>query len=139
MAIEQKIINLDETTYKSEQEWATHQNGIWMNLLGGIRFDPVRNKYVVAPIKYSTVNLEGEKVKFASGQEYQVIFSCLASEYANKKEVYDKWWEKVEELKEAYKQQQQIEAYTKTNNVDIKKLRNEGNLLTQDELDTDKK
>jgi len=134
MAIEQKSLDLDKTKYKSEQEWATHTPGIWMNLLGGIRFDNATNKYVVAPIKYSDVNLEGEKIKFASGQEYQVIFSCLAMEYANKRDVYDAWWNKVEELKEAYKQQKQIESHIKTNNVDIKKLRNEGNLLNQDEL-----
>lgn len=135
MAIEQKTFDLDKTKYKSEHEWATHTPGIWMNLLGGIRFDNKTNKYVVAPIKYSDVNLEGEKIKFASGQEYQVIFSCLAIEYANKRDVYDTWWNKVEELKEAYKQQKQIESHIKTNNIDVKKLRNEGNLLTQEELD----
>ena len=135
MAIEQKTLNLDETKYKSEQEWAIHTPGIWMNLLGGIRFDPVTNKYTIAPIKYSTVNLEGEKIKFASGQEYQVIFSCLASEYANKRDVYDAWWKKVEELKEAYKQQKQVESYIKENNVDMNDLRDKGDLLTQDELD----
>lgn len=135
MSIEQKTLDLDKTKYKSELDWATHTPGIWMNLLGGIRLDQVTNKYVVAPIKYSDVNLEGEKIKFASGQEYQVIFSCLAIEYANKRDVYDMWWNKVEELKEAYKQQKQIEAHVKSNNVDIKKLRNEGNLFTQEELD----
>lgn len=55
------------------------------------------------PIQYSDVNMEGEKVRFADGREFMVIYSCLASEYAHKQEVKDEWWAKARELIEGYK------------------------------------
>ena len=48
------------------------------------------NKYKMAPIVYSDVPLEGEKVKYGSGQEFVVNYSCLAEEFAHKTEVKDR-------------------------------------------------
>lgn len=135
MAVTTKYIDLSNTEYTSQQEYAENTKGIYMNMLGGCRFDPLDNKYKMAPIKYSDTPLEGEKIKFASGQEFTVIFSCLAEEYAHKKEVKDKWWAKANELVDAYKQQNQIEEHIKSNNTDLKRLRKEGALKEEDELD----
>lgn len=135
MAVEQKIVELDKTDYKSEQSWAEHTKGVYMNLLGGCRWDPIDNKYHVAKIHYSDCDLTGEKIKFASGQELTVLYSCLAEEYANKQEVKDTWWAKTRELVENYKEQVQLENHIKTNNTDLKRLRKEGALLEKDELD----
>lgn len=135
MAIEQKIIDISTNEdYASKQKWAEATPGVFMNMLAGVRYDTLTNKYVMAPIQYSTVNLEGEKIKFNGGQELIVVFSCLASEYANKKEVYKKWWDAAESLIKSYKDQKQLEAYIATNNTDLKKLRKEGLLQNEDEL-----
>ena len=133
-----KKVDLTNTDYNSEQDWAEHTKGVYMNLLSGCRYDPIDHKYKIAPIKYSTTPLEGEKIKFANNQEFIVLFSCLADEYHNKKEVYDKWWEKTNELVDAYKEQMKLEAHIASNNTDLKKLRKEGLLEDQDELDKDK-
>lgn len=138
MAITQKIIDLDTTEYASEHEWACHTKGIWMNMLNGIRWDKDRERFIAAPIKYSDTNLEGEKIKFASGQEMMVIFSCLAMDYANKQETRDAWNAAAQKLKEGYLEQQQIEAYVKSTNTDLKKLRKSGQLLEKHELDEEK-
>lgn len=130
MAITNKMLDITKEGM-SEQQYA-EQHGLFMNMLGGCRWDPLRNRYVMAPIKYSDVDLTGEKIKFQGGQEFQVIFSCLASEYAHKQEVKDAWWEKAKWLVEQYKQQEKIEAYIKTNNTDLKKLRKEGKLLDEE-------
>lgn len=133
MAVTQKHIDISDTEMTAQQ-WAESQNNIWMNLLNGIRWDPIDNKYKVAPIKYSDVSLEGEKIRFGNNQEFQVLFSCLACEYAHKQEVKNKWNEALENLKKAYEEQKQLDRYTQSNNVDLKKLRDEGELLTKDEL-----
>lgn len=135
MTITTKHINLDDTDYVSEQQWAENTPGVFMNLLGGCRWDPIDNKYKIVPIKYSSVNLEGEKIKFSSGQEFQVLYSCLATDYANKQEVKDKWWEEAHKLIDGYKQQKQIQEHIASNNTDLKKLRKEGTLLEKEELD----
>ena len=128
MAITTKVVDLKDSEYRSAQQYAESQNGVYMNMLGGVRYDEVTGKYIMAPIKYSDANLEGEKIKFSNGIELQVIFSCLASEYKNKKEVYNQWWDKAEHLIQMYKEQKQIEAYVKENNIDLEKLRDEGSL-----------
>ena len=79
--------------------------------------------------------MTGEKIKFASGQEFQVLYSCLAMDYANKKEVKNEWWEQTNKLVEGYKEQKQIQDHIATNNTDLKRLRKEGALLDKDELD----
>lgn len=135
MAITTKVIDLDKTDFKSEQQFAENTKGVWMNMLNAVAYNEIDNKYHFPPIKYSDVNLEGEKIKFASGQEFTVIFSCLASEYANKKEVKDAWWNKANELVKAYKEQNKLDAYIATNNIDLKKLRKEGKLDDKDNLD----
>ena len=138
MAIEQKTIDISaDENYASKQKWAEATSGIFMNMLAGVRYDTVRNKYVMAPIQYSTVNLEGEKIKFSSGQELMVVFSCLASEYANKKEVYDKWWDAAKTLIKSYKEQKQLEAHIESNNTDLKTIDKEGLLKDEDELNND--
>jgi hypothetical protein len=128
MTITTKIVDLKDTDCRSAQQYAESQNGVYMNMLGGVRYDEVSGKYILAPIKYSDANLEGEKIRFANGMELQVIFSCLAKEYKNKKEVYNKWWSKAENLVKMYKEQKQIENYVKAENLDLKKLRDEGSL-----------
>lgn len=137
MAVTNKVIDLKDTKFTSEQEWAENTNGIYMNMLNGIRWDPIDNKFKMAPIKYSDVPLEGEKLKFAGGQEFTVIYSCLGVEYKNKKEVRDTWWAKAEQLKKDYIEQTKLEAHIATNNTDLKKLRQEGALKDQDELDNE--
>ena len=86
------------------------------------------------PIKYSDVNLEGEKIKFANDQEYIVVFSCLAEEYEHKQEVRDAWWKAANDLVNSFKESRKIDAYIASNNVDLKKLREEGSLMDKDEL-----
>ena len=135
MTVKTQYINLDDTDYVSQQQWAEHTPGVYMNLLGGCRWDQIDNKYKIVPIKYSSVDLTGEKIKFASGQEFQVLYSCLAMDYANKKEVKNEWWEQTNKLVEGYKEQKQIQDHIATNNTDLKRLRKEGALLDKDELD----
>ena len=112
----------------TEQEWAEQTPGVYMNLIGLAGKNPVDGKYHFAPIKYSDVNMEGEKVKYGDGREAVVLFSCLAMEYKNKREVYDMWWAKAKEAIESLKEQENIENYTKQNNIDLKDLRRSGAL-----------
>lgn len=133
MAITSKVIDLDQTEFKSIQQYAENTKGVWMNMLNAVAYNPTDNKYHFPPIKYSDVNLEGEKIKFSSGQEFTVIFSCLASEFAHKKEVKDAWWNKAKELVKAYKEQAKLDSYIASNNVDLKKLRKIGALDDNEE------
>ena len=112
----------------TEQEWAEQTPGVYMNLIGLAGKNPIDGKYHFAPIKYSDVNMEGEKVKYGDGREAVVLFSCLAMEYKNKKEVYDMWWAKAREAIESLQEQEKIENYTKQNNIDLKDLRRSGAL-----------
>lgn len=134
MAITQKHIDVSDK-YDSEQEYAENTPGVYMNMLGGIRWDPIDNKYKAAPIKYSDVDLTGEKIRFSGGQEFTVIFSCLATEYKNKAEVRNAWYEAAQKLKEDYIEQTKLEKHIASNNTDLKKLRKEGALLDQDDLE----
>lgn len=134
MAIKQKFIDISDK-FSSAQEFAEQTKGIWMNMLNAVYYNEVDNKYHMSPIKYSDTNLTGEKIKFSSGQELTVVFSCLAEEFAHKKEVKDAWWKKANELVEAYKEEMKLDAHIKSNNTDLKKLRKEGALLNQEELD----
>lgn len=130
-----KMLDIRDTEYNSAQDYAEHTPGIYMNMLNGIRWDPITNLYKAAPVKYSDTPLEGEKIKFASGQEFTVIFSCLATEYANKTEVREAWNKAAQKLKEDYLNQEKIERHIATNNTDLKKLQKEGALSTKEELD----
>lgn len=113
---------------ETEQSWAEKTPGCYMNLVAMAGKNPADGKYHFAPIVYSDTNMEGEKVKYPDGREATVLFSCLAMEYKNKKEVYDQWWAKANEAVKALKEQEKIENYVKQNNIDLKKLRNEGSL-----------
>ena len=55
-------------------------------------------------------------------------------EYKNKKEVYDQWWAKAEEVIKMLKEQEQIETYVQQNNIDLKKLRNQGSLEDKEDV-----
>lgn len=134
MAITTKNIDLSKE-YASEQQWAENTNGVFMNMLNGVTYNEVDKKYHLLPIKYSDVNLEGEKIRFSGGQEYTVVFSCLAKEYAHKTEVREAWWEKARSLVEAFKEERKLDGYLASNNTDLKKLRSEGNLLDKDDLE----
>ena len=133
MTIEVKAIDISNQEL-SAQQWAEKTTGIYMNMLGACYYDEKTAQYKLPPIKYSDVNLEGEKIKFGNGVELDVMFSCLASEYRNKKEVYDLWWQKAREIVEDYKKQLQFDDYAKSNNVSLKKLRQTGQLLEKNEL-----
>jgi hypothetical protein len=133
MSIEVKQVDLTNTDYASELDWAADK-GYWMNMLGGVRYDYVTQKYVMAPIKYSDVSLEGEKIKFASGQEFQVLYSCLAAEFKNKQEIKNAWWEHAQKIVDDFKEQQKIQAHIDSTNTDLKKLRREGSLLDKEDL-----
>lgn len=117
----------------TEQEWAEQTPGVYMNLVGLAGKNPVDGKYHFAPIKYSDVNLEGEKIKYGNGLEATVIYSCLAMEYKHKKEVHDEWWAKAREAIKTLQEQEQIENYVKQENIDLKKLRNQGSLEDKEE------
>lgn len=120
----------------TEQEWAEQTPGVYMNLIGLAGKNPIDGKYHFAPIKYSDVNMEGEKVKYGkNGTEATVIFSCLAMEYKNKKEVHDLWWAKAREAIKTLQEQEQIENYVKQENIDLKKLRNEGSLNEENDAE----
>ena len=136
MAIEVKAIDISNQEL-SAQQWAETTTGIYMNMLGACYYDEKTAQYKLPPIKYSDVNLEGEKIKFGNGVELDVMFSCLASEYKNKQEVYDLWWQKAKEIVEDYKKQLQFDDYAKSNNVSLKKLRQTGQLLEKDELNNE--
>jgi len=128
MSIGKKKIDLPEE-YLSSQQWAESQKCVFMNMLNGVAFNNVDNKYHMMPVQYSDVNMEGEKIRFADGREFTVIYSCLASEYAHKKEVRDEWWSKAKELVDGYKNAQQMEDYIASNNgIDLNKMREQGNL-----------
>lgn len=137
MAVTVKNVDITNTEFRSEQEYAEHTTGVYMNMLNGVSYNEVDGKYHMLPIKYSDADLTGEKIKFASGQEFTVIFSCLAKEYANKAEVKEKWWNAARNLVESYKKEMQIEDHIRTHNTDLKKLRAEGTLKDQDELDNE--
>ena len=128
MTIAKKEMDLPEG-YASTQQWAESQKCVFMNMLNGVSFNTVDSKYYMMPIQYSDVNMEGEKIRFADGREFTVIYSCLASEYAHKQEVKDEWWSKARELIDGFKQAQQMDDYiASNNNVDLNKLRNQGSL-----------
>ena len=120
---------------ESPQSWAEKTPGVYMNMIGLAGKNPVDGKYHFAPIKYSDVNLEGEKIKYGNGTEATVIYSCLAMEYKNKKEVYDMWWQKANEAIKTLQEQEQIENYVQQNNVDLKKLRQEGSLNEENDAE----
>ena len=61
-------------------------------------------------------------------------FSCLAEEYEHKQEVRDAWWKAANDLVNSFKESRKIDAYIASNNVDLKKLREEGSLMDKDEL-----
>ncbi len=119
---------------ESPQSWAEKTPGVYMNLVGLAGKNPVDGKYHFAPIQYSDVNMEGEKVKYPDGREAVVLFSCLAMEYKNKKEVYDQWWAKANEAIQSLREQEQIENYVKQENIDLKKLREEGSLEDKEDV-----
>ena len=133
MAVTQTTFEIPDG--ETPQSWAEKTPGVYMNLVGLAGKNPVDGKYHFAPIKYSDVSLEGEKVKYPNGTEATVIFSCLAMEYKNKKEVYDLWWEKAREAIKTLQDQEQIETYVKQNNIDLKKLRNEGSLVEENDAE----
>lgn len=132
MTITTKVLDIDEEA--TEQQIA-ERRGYYMNLLGGCRYDPMDHKYKMAPIKYSDVPLEGEKIKFANGQEFVVTYSCLASDYSTKKAIYDMWWKETQKIIDAYKEQEQLKAHIATNNIDLKRLRSEGKLLDKEDFE----
>lgn len=134
MAIKQKTIDISDKEL-TKQQYAEQTKGVYMNMLCGCRWDPVDNKYKMPPIIYSDIPLEGETVKSGGGQDFIVNYSCLAEEYAHKQEIKDMWWNKAQEVVKMYKEQQQIAEHIKSNNTDLKKLRKEGVLKDQDELD----
>jgi len=119
----------------TEQAWAEKTPGVWMNLIGLAGKNPIDNKFHFAPIKYSDTNLEGEKVKYPDGREATVLFSCLAMEYKNKKEVHDMWWAKANEAIKSLREQEQIETYVKQNNIDLKDLRKQGALNEENDAE----
>lgn len=119
---------------ESPQSWAEKTPGVWMNLIGLAGKNPVDGKYHFAPIQYSDINMEGEKVKYPDGREATVLFSCLAMEYKNKKEIRDQWWAKAKEAIKMLKEQEQIESYVKQNNLDLKKLREQGSLDDENDV-----
>lgn len=127
MAVTQTNIQIPDGV--TEQEWAEKTPGVYMNMVGLAGKNPVDGKYHFAPIKYSDVNLEGEKIKYGNGTEATVIFSCLAVEYRDKKEVRDMWWAKAREAIKTLQEQEQIENYVKQENIDLKKLRDQGSLI----------
>lgn len=128
MTITTKNIEVSEE-YVSSQQWAESQKGVFMNMLNGVAFNNVDNKYHMMPIQYSDVNMEGEKIRFADGREFMVIYSCLASEFAHKEEVRNEWWDKARELVDGYKKAQQVEDYINSNNgIDLNKMRQDGTL-----------
>lgn len=128
MTITKKTVEVPEV-FASTQKWAESQKGVFMNMLNGVAFNPVDNKYHMMPIQYSDVNMEGEKIRFGDNREFTVIHSCLAEEFAHKEEVKELWWAKARELVDGYKKAQQMEDYIASNNgVDLKKLRQQGSL-----------
>jgi len=133
MAINVKHVDLTNSDYTNTLDWAADQ-GYWMNMLGGVRYDQITGKYIMAPIKYSDVSLLGEKIRYASGQEFQVVYSCLANEYKNKEEVRNEWWENARNIVNGFKEQQQIAEHIASNNTDLKKLRKEGALLNKEDI-----
>ena len=133
MAITQTTFEIPEG--ETEQSWAEKTHGVYMNLVAMAGKNPVDNKYHFAPIRYSDVNMEGEKVRYPDGREATIVFSCLAMEYKNKKEVYDQWWAKAKEVIKMLKEQEQMETYVKQNNIDLKKLRQEGSLNEENDAE----
>ena len=119
---------------ESEQSWAEKTPGCYMNLVAMAGKNPVDGKYHFAPIVYSDTNMEGEKVKYPDGREATIVFSCLAMEYKNKKEVSDRWWTKANEVVKMLKEQEQIETYVEQNNIYLKKLRNQGSLEEKEDV-----
>ena len=67
MAITQTTFEIPEG--ESPQSWAEKTPGVYMNMIGLAGKNPVDGKYHFAPIKYSDVNLEGEKIKYGNGTE----------------------------------------------------------------------
>lgn len=131
MSVTKKNIDISKEEL-TKQQWASKTKGIFMNMLSGVFYNPQDGKYHMPPIQYSDCSLEGEKIKFANGQELIVIFSCLAEEFEHKQEVKDQWWAKAREVKESYLKQKQIEEHVASNDVDLKKLRKQGALEVDD-------
>lgn len=127
MTITKKNVDISNEEL-SKQQWASKTKGVFMNMLSGVFYDPKDGKYHMPPIQYSDCNMEGEKIKFATGQEFVVIFSCLAEEFEHKAEVREKWWNKAKEVRDNYIKQKQIEEHVATTNTDLNKLRKEGSL-----------
>jgi len=117
----------------SLMDYAKQTKGIYVNLLNLCGRSPATGKF---EFRYmlSNKNLTGEKVKFVQAGESidaTVIYSCLGTDYRDKKQYRKEFKQAVDQLVKDFKTQEKIDRHIKDENYSLQDLRAKG-LLGED-------
>ena len=109
-------------------DYAKQTKGVYINLLNLCGRSPATGKY---EFRYmlSNKNLEGEKVQIIhQGRDLtvNVIYSCLGTDYKDKKQYREEFKKAVDQLVKDYKNQERVEAHIAGENYSLHDLRNKG-------------
>jgi len=109
-------------------DYAKQTKGVYINLLNLCGRSPASGRY---EFRYmlSNKSLYGEKVKIVTaGQELDatVLYSCLGTDYRDKKQYREEFKKAVDELIKDYKTQERIDAHISSENYSLEELRKKG-------------
>lgn len=112
----------------SLMDYAKQTKGVYVNLLNLCGRSPATGKF---EFRYmlSNKNLTGEKVKFVQGDETidaTVIYSCLGTDYRDKKQYRTEFKNAVDQLVKDFKNQEKIDRHIKDENYSLQDLRAKG-------------
>jgi hypothetical protein len=112
----------------SLMDYAKQTKGIYVNLLNLCGRSPATGKF---EFRYmlSNKNLTGEKVKFVQGSDTidaTVIYSCLGTDYRDKKQYRTEFKNAVDQLVKDFKNQEKIDRHIKDENYSLQDLRAKG-------------
>lgn len=112
----------------SLMDYAKQTKGIYINLLNLCGRSPTSGKY---EFRYmlSNKSLYGEKVKIVNaGQELDatVLYSCLGTDYRDKKQYREEFKKAVDELVKDFRTQERIDAHISSENYSLEELRKKG-------------
>ena len=117
----------------SLMDYAKQTKGVYVNLLNLCGRSPATGKF---EFRYmlSNKNLTGEKVKFIQNGEdidATVIYSCLGTDYRDKKQYRTEFKNAVDQLVKDFKNQEKIDRHIKDENYSLQDLRAKGLLGDQ--------
>lgn len=126
MQTKTKEINIPENM--SLMDYAKQTKGVYVNVLNLCGRSPATGKY---EFRYmlSNKNLYGEKVKIVhQGRDIDatVIYSCLGTDYRDKKQYREEFKKAVDDLIKDYKTQERIDAHISGENYSLEELRKKG-------------